>query len=78
MLNWIPDGFRKAGRPLRRWDDDIVAVAGGDWAHACEDESLWQLLRYGYVIEKKSSRRFAVERVLGIRLAPGFQHIPCM
>jgi len=32
ILDWVPDGAnRSVGRPLTRWEDDLVSYAGGNW-----------------------------------------------
>ena len=39
---------RDVGRPCTRWEDDMVQLAGGNWANAAHDHNLWTLLAPGY------------------------------
>ena len=45
LLAWRPhhrcEPFRRVGRPVTRWDDDIVKVAGVNWVEHARDEVLW-------------------------------------
>ena len=48
LLAWKP-WFRSfpsrvVGRPVKRWDDDLSALAGGDWADSAQDTEMWALL----------------------------------
>ena len=38
-----------AGRPLRRWDDDLVALAGDDWPVSALDETLWDAAAAAFI-----------------------------
>ena len=49
LLSWKPSGRRNPGRPLKRWLDDIVAVAGEEWSEHAADESLWGILEHAFV-----------------------------
>ena len=53
LLSWIPwfraSPHRNVGRPCKRWDDDIVHLAGGDWPSAAADPVVWEALRLHYV-----------------------------
>ena len=40
---------RFQGRPVKRWRDDIVALAGGDWSSKAMDETLWSTLQAGFL-----------------------------
>ena len=45
LLAWRP-WFRMLprrgeGRPVKRWDDDLVELAGGDWPAAAMDPAIW-------------------------------------
>ena len=39
---------RDVGRPRRRWDFDIEAVAGGNWQEHARHDDLWRILQQGY------------------------------
>ena len=53
LLGWRPwfrcHPRRRVGRPLKRWSDDLVAFAGGDWQNTARDEGMWKILNYGFV-----------------------------
>ena len=51
ILRWKPDGGRgrQRGRPKTRWEDDISALAGGDWVEVAKDEQLWEALQEGFI-----------------------------
>jgi hypothetical protein len=53
LLEWRPFfrcvPHRNVGHPMRRWEDPIVEVAGGDWTAAARDKTLWTLLEDGFV-----------------------------
>ena len=40
---------RCVGRPLRRWEDDLVRLAGADWPEAAHDSAVWNVLAEAYV-----------------------------
>ena len=48
LLDWKPwfRSFprRDVGRPVKRWDADTSALAGGDWAQIAQDITMWTLL----------------------------------
>ena len=49
LLNWTPFfkclPHRSVGHPYKRWEDQIVNVAGGNWTKtAAEDKHLWAAL----------------------------------
>ena len=48
LLSWQPwfceMPFRAVGRPLTRWEDSFVQVAGGDWAEHAKDEAIWMAM----------------------------------
>ena len=49
LLTWQPFfrclPHRDVGRPVKRWDDDIVKVAGGDWSTtSAKDQFFWRAL----------------------------------
>ena len=45
LLAWRPwfrcVAHRDVGRPLTRWEDSIVRIAGGDWYDHAKDAELW-------------------------------------
>ena len=48
-LQWfrcIP--YRHVGRPVKRWEDDILEVAGGGWADEAQDFEFWQSISAGF------------------------------
>ena len=53
LLNWKPffrcNACRDVGHPLKRWEDPIVKLVGGDWTGAAEDEELWACLKLAYI-----------------------------
>ena len=51
MLNFRPSHGqgRRQSRPFKRWTDDIIEIAGGDWAAVSSDENMWAILEAGYV-----------------------------
>ena len=53
MLDWKPwfrvFPHRDVGHPFKRWDDDIVKVAGGGWPDAALDGVIWQALGEAHV-----------------------------
>ena len=52
LLAWKPwfrsFPFRDVGRPVKRWDEDLTAMAGGDWVETAQDTELWTLLGEGF------------------------------
>ena len=53
LLKWRPwfrvPAYRNVGRPHKRWDDDLVAVAGESWPEATGDSAAWSALREAYI-----------------------------
>ena len=53
ILDWKPwfrfTRCRPAGRPCKRWHDNITQFAGGSWVEAAKDPCLWLALSQGYV-----------------------------
>ena len=53
LLDWRPWfrvlPSRDVGRPVRRWEDSFVKLAGGDWTVAARDAALWSSLSDGVV-----------------------------
>ena len=52
LLAWRP-WFRTlprrgVGRPVKRWDDDLVELAGGDWPAAARDPVIWAAAAAAY------------------------------
>jgi len=66
LLNWQPQFCfgRRAGHPCRRWDDDIQALAGGNWCQHALDESLWQALGEAFVHPEEIEESFTIHRPL--------------
>ena len=52
LLDWKPwfraAAQRSVGHPHKRWDDDLVAVVGGDWPAAVRDPLMWCALGVGF------------------------------
>ena len=52
LLAWRPWfrilPLRGAGRPVKRWDDDLVKIAGGDWPAAARDPAVWEAAAAAY------------------------------
>ena len=55
LLNWKPwfrmTASRLVGRPLTRWEDCFVKIAGGDWTQQAQDEVTWKALAYHHSSE---------------------------
>ena len=53
LLAWRPwfrtIPYRDVGRPVKRWEDDLTALAGGGWAETAQDSEMWTLLGEGFV-----------------------------
>jgi hypothetical protein len=53
LLPWKPwfraDPRRNVGRPKRRWEDDLVKLAGENWMTEATEDSLWASLKTGYI-----------------------------
>lgn len=43
-----PAGYRKRGRPLTRWSDDIQHIAGRDWTRTARNREAWQTLEEAF------------------------------
>ena len=45
ILSWMPwfrvVPHRRVGRPLKRWDDDRVTLAGDGWPRSVCDKVIW-------------------------------------
>jgi len=52
LLMWNPwfriTPWRRPGRPLTRWDDEISRLAGGDWTNVASDHKLWASLCHAF------------------------------
>ncbi|CAK1594407.1 unnamed protein product [Parnassius mnemosyne] len=50
ILHWFPrDGKRDRGRPLRRWKDDIEAVAGNLWTRTAKERDKWHEMEEAFI-----------------------------
>ena len=51
LLEWRPwcriSPRRDVGRPKKRWDDDLVKLAGEAWAEEATDKNFWNALETG-------------------------------
>lgn len=46
---WIPsEGKRKVGRPLTRWADEVVRVAGPEWTRKARNRKTWADMTTAY------------------------------
>lgn len=43
-----PSGHRKRGRPVTRWADDVVQVAGTSWMNTAKDRDRWSSLEEAF------------------------------
>lgn len=43
-----PEGKRRRGRPLARWADDVVEIAGPNWVWKAQDRNKWQSLEEAF------------------------------
>ena len=55
LLGWRP-WFRclprrDIGHPVKRWDDDISSLAGGDWIREAARDKVWQAALSGFIDE---------------------------
>lgn len=51
MTSWPgPTGFRKRGRPITRWTDDIIRVAGKNWMLEAIDRDHWSSLEEAFTL----------------------------
>ncbi|KPJ21056.1 hypothetical protein RR48_00278 [Papilio machaon] len=49
VLEWRPRTDRRSvGRPLAKWTDDLVKVAGVSWMQVAQDRSSWRSLGEAY------------------------------
>ena len=52
LLAWTPwfrtTPHRGVGRPVKRWDDDLVRIAGGDWPALARDSAVWEAAAAAY------------------------------
>lgn len=50
VILWRPRGTkRSAGRPKKRWIDDVRTVAGGQWMRLARDRIAWKNLEEAYI-----------------------------
>ena len=51
ILSWHPprEHGRHVGHPVTRWDDGIIAIAGGNWTDVAADCTMWRILQENYV-----------------------------
>ena len=53
ILSWRPwfraVPHRCVGRPLKRWEDDLVTLAGGSWPDAARDTAIWDAAASAYI-----------------------------
>ena len=52
---WQTEGVRSAGRPKRRWRDDIVGQQGAVWTRTAKDRDRWKILAEGYFLQWKDT-----------------------
>ena len=43
-----PAGYRRRGRPLARWVDDITHIAGRDWLRVASNRDKWNSLEEAF------------------------------
>ena len=49
LTSWPgPRGFRKRGRPIARWADDVTKIAGKGWMKDAEDREYWSSLEEAF------------------------------
>lgn len=47
--SWLgPLGYRKRGRPIARWADDVVKTAGINWMRTAKDREHWSTLEEAF------------------------------
>ncbi|CAK1604107.1 unnamed protein product [Parnassius mnemosyne] len=62
VLEWQPRHMkRKRGRPCRRWEDDIKAIAGGIWTRTAKDREEWKRL------EEAFANKWHTDRVVDVQ-----------
>ena len=53
LLSWKPWfrslPFRNVGHPVKRWEDDLVVLAGGNWPTVAQDSDLWVCLQEAFI-----------------------------
>ena len=53
LLQWRPwfrvIPYRCVGRPIKRWEDDIITYAGGEWVKEAADEEFWKMVSVGFI-----------------------------
>lgn len=50
ITEWYPrDGKRNRGRQTKRWEDDIIKIAGTTWTRAAKDRTQWKSLEEAFV-----------------------------
>ena len=52
---WQIKGVGSAGRPKRRWIDDIVGQQGSLWTRIAKDRESWTILAEGYFLQWKDT-----------------------
>ncbi|CAD5228000.1 unnamed protein product [Bursaphelenchus okinawaensis] len=58
VLNWIPEGKRRVGRPRMRWEDEFVELCGRDWLNRCRRNWMEHCLGYlHWQLARSISRR---------------------
>ncbi|XP_045454944.1 uncharacterized protein LOC123664445 [Melitaea cinxia] len=49
VTEWTgPQGYRRVGRPLTRWADDLTHTAGRDWLNIAKDRDTWHSLEEAF------------------------------
>lgn len=50
ITEWYPrDGKRSRGRQTKRWEDDIIKIAGTTWTRTAKDRTQWKSLEEAFV-----------------------------
>ncbi|XP_028043817.1 uncharacterized protein LOC114253223 [Bombyx mandarina] len=50
ITEWYPrDGKRNRGRQTKRWEDDIIKIAGTTWTRTAKDRTQWKSLEEAFV-----------------------------
>ncbi|CAF4805726.1 unnamed protein product [Pieris macdunnoughi] len=59
ITQWYPrDGKRKRGRPQKRWDDDIIQVAGTTWGRVAIERPEWRRLEEAFAIWQTDTQKW--------------------
>lgn len=49
VTNWYPrEGKRRKGKPLKRWEDDLVKMAGKNWMRTARERKEWKSLEEAF------------------------------